>query len=117
MPDMGGIEVLEGIKAKCPSLPVVILTAYASTPSAIEALNKGAYQYLEKKAKNDEIALVVKNADHDREEKAAEAAILEGMPSHYAEAVSGPANLEDRRSTAHGSTAEVVLKPGPAAPR
>ena len=62
MPDMDGIQVLEGIKAKCPSVPVVILTAYASTPSAIEALNKGAYQYLEKKAKNDEIALVVKNA-------------------------------------------------------
>lgn len=62
MPDMDGIQVLEGIKAKCPSLPVVILTAHASTTSAIEALNKGAYQYLEKKAKNDEIALVVKNA-------------------------------------------------------
>ena len=62
MPDMDGIEVLEGIKAKCPSVPVVILTAHASTTSAIEALNKGAYQYLEKKAKNDQIALVVKNA-------------------------------------------------------
>lgn len=62
MPDMDGIAVLEGIKAKCPALPVVILTAHASTASAIEALNKGAYQYLEKTAKNDEIALVIKNA-------------------------------------------------------
>ena len=40
MPDMDGIQVLEGIKGKCPSVPVVILTAHASTPSAIEALNK-----------------------------------------------------------------------------
>ncbi|MBD3162430.1 MAG: response regulator [Candidatus Eisenbacteria bacterium] len=62
MPDMDGIEVLERIKSKCPSLPVVILTAHATTASAIDALNKGAHQYIEKKARNDEIALVVKNA-------------------------------------------------------
>ncbi len=40
----------------------MILTAYASVSSAIDAVNKGAFQYIEKKAKNDEIALVVKNA-------------------------------------------------------
>jgi DNA-binding NtrC family response regulator len=62
MPDMDGMQVLEKIKAKCPSLPVVILTAHGSIPSAVEALSKGAYQYIEKKAKNDEIALVMKNA-------------------------------------------------------
>ncbi|MBM3285872.1 MAG: sigma-54-dependent Fis family transcriptional regulator [Candidatus Eisenbacteria bacterium] len=62
MPDMNGIEVLETVKKKSPETPVVILTAYASTASAIEALNKGACQYIEKKARNDEIALVIKNA-------------------------------------------------------
>jgi two-component system response regulator HydG len=56
------MQVLEKIKAKCPSLPVVILTAHGSIPSAVEALSKGAHQYIEKKAKNDEIAVVVKNA-------------------------------------------------------
>jgi DNA-binding NtrC family response regulator len=62
LPDMNGIEILETVKRKAPEVPVVILTAYASTASAIDAVNKGAYQYIEKRAKNEEIALVVKNA-------------------------------------------------------
>ncbi len=62
MPGMDGIAVLESLKKADPSLPVVIMTAYASQQTAIDALNKGAFQYLEKKAKNDDIKLVVKNA-------------------------------------------------------
>jgi two-component system response regulator PilR (NtrC family) len=62
MPGMDGIEVLAGLKKIDPSLPVILMTAYASQRSAIDALNLGAYQYLEKKANSDEIDLVVKNA-------------------------------------------------------
>ncbi len=62
MPGMNGIQVLEGIKKLDPGLPVVIMTAYASQQSAIDAVNLGAFQYLIKNAKNDEIKLVVRNA-------------------------------------------------------
>src|SRR5437870_8427891 len=62
MPGMDGIQVLNGVKKHDPSLPVVIMTAYASQQSAIEAVNLGAYQYLIKNAKNDDIKLVVRNA-------------------------------------------------------
>jgi two-component system response regulator PilR (NtrC family) len=62
MPGMDGIQVLNGVKKHDPSLPVVIMTAYASQQSAIEAVNLGAYQYLITNAKNDEIKLVVRNA-------------------------------------------------------
>jgi two-component system response regulator PilR (NtrC family) len=62
MPGMNGVELLEHVTTSDPTLPVVILTAFASDASAVEAMEKGAYQYLEKKAKNDEIVLVVKNA-------------------------------------------------------
>jgi len=60
--DIDGLGVLSGVKKIDPSVPVVIRTAFASQKSAIEALNRGAYQYLEKTAKNDEIRLVIKNA-------------------------------------------------------
>ena len=60
--EIDGLGVLSGIKKIDPSIPVVIRTAFASQKSAIEALNRGAYQYLEKSAKNDEIRLVIKNA-------------------------------------------------------
>ncbi|TMQ71526.1 MAG: sigma-54-dependent Fis family transcriptional regulator [Candidatus Eisenbacteria bacterium] len=62
MPGMDGIQLLQGIKKQDPSLPVVIMTAYASQQSAIDAVNLGAFQYLIKNAKNDEIKLVVRNA-------------------------------------------------------
>src|ERR1051326_5497953 len=62
MPGMDGIAVLEGIKKIDPAVPVVIMTAFTSQETAIQALNKGAFQYLEKHARNDEIRLVVRNA-------------------------------------------------------
>ena len=62
MPGMDGIQLLEGIRKLDPTLPVVIMTAYASQQSAIDAVNLGAFQYLIKSAKNEEIKLVVRNA-------------------------------------------------------
>ncbi len=62
MPGMDGIQLLQGIKKHDPSLPVVLMTAYASQQSAIDAVNLGAFQYLIKNAKNDEIKLIVRNA-------------------------------------------------------
>ncbi|TMQ67547.1 MAG: sigma-54-dependent Fis family transcriptional regulator [Candidatus Eisenbacteria bacterium] len=62
MPGIDGIQLLNGLKKHDPSLPVVIMTAYASQQSAIDAVNMGAFQYLIKNAKNDEIKLVVRNA-------------------------------------------------------
>jgi DNA-binding NtrC family response regulator len=62
MPGMDGIQLLTQVKKHDPSLPVVIMTAYASQQSAIDAVNMGAFQYLIKNAKNDEIKLVVRNA-------------------------------------------------------
>jgi two-component system response regulator HydG len=46
MARMGGIEALEKIKAYNPSIPIIIMTAYSSVESAVEALKAGAYDYL-----------------------------------------------------------------------
>src|SRR5437867_2494960 len=62
MPGMDGIQLLQGIKKHDASLPVVIMTDYAPQQSAIDAVNLGAFQYLIKNTKNDEIKLVVRNA-------------------------------------------------------
>ncbi len=62
MPRMDGIQLLKGIKAIDPQTPVIIMTAYASEQSAIDAVNLGAYSYLQKHCKNDEIRTVLRNA-------------------------------------------------------
>ncbi|MDY6905130.1 MAG: sigma-54 dependent transcriptional regulator [Thermodesulfobacteriota bacterium] len=45
---MSGVEALEKIKAYNPAVPVIIMTAYSSVDTAVEALKKGAYDYLTK---------------------------------------------------------------------
>jgi len=62
MPTVDGIQLLKGIKAVDPETPVIMLTAYASEQSAIDAVNLGAYSYLQKHCKNDEIKVAVRNA-------------------------------------------------------
>jgi DNA-binding NtrC family response regulator len=62
MSGMDGIELLSEIKKLDKSMPVIIMTAYASQKTAIEAVNNGAFHYLIKHAKNDEIKMVVRNA-------------------------------------------------------
>ena len=48
MPNMDGIEVLENIKKRKPEIPVIVYTAYGSITSAVEAMRKGAFDYLNK---------------------------------------------------------------------
>ncbi len=62
MPKMDGIELLKEIKRRDPNSPVIIMTAYASEQSAIDAVNLGAFSYLQKHCKNDDIKMVVRNA-------------------------------------------------------
>ncbi|MGH7799796.1 MAG: sigma-54-dependent transcriptional regulator [Thermodesulfobacteriota bacterium] len=62
MPVMNGIEVLKRIIEKSPETTVIIITAFASYETAIEAMKLGAYDYITKPFKIDEIKLVIKKA-------------------------------------------------------
>jgi two-component system, NtrC family, nitrogen regulation response regulator GlnG len=48
MPGGSGIELLSQVKAKCPGLPVIIMTAYSDLDSAVSAFQSGAFEYLPK---------------------------------------------------------------------
>jgi DNA-binding NtrC family response regulator len=60
MPDLDGLGVLKRLGAIQPGLPVVILTAFASIDTAIEAVRAGAYDYLSKPFRMEEIKVVVR---------------------------------------------------------
>jgi two-component system response regulator HydG len=67
MVKISGLEALAEIKAFNPAIPVVIMTAYASVETAVEALKKGAYDYLTKPLDFDELRLILERAmDHSR---------------------------------------------------
>jgi len=60
MPRMGGMKVLERIKKTSKETTVVIMTAYGSIESAVEAMQKGAYDYIIKPFSVDNIELLLK---------------------------------------------------------
>jgi len=62
MPGMDGIEVLKRLKKMDPSAVVIIITAYASIESAISAMKMGAFDYIQKPFKHDELLLIVQRA-------------------------------------------------------
>ncbi len=62
LPDKDGIEILKEIKESMPLTNVIILTAYGSIRSAIEATRLGAFDYLTKPVDNDELILTIRRA-------------------------------------------------------
>jgi DNA-binding NtrC family response regulator len=65
MPEMSGIELLEKVKEKYPGMEVLVITGFGSIDSAVEAMKKGAYEYVTKPFKLDELLIKVKNI-HER---------------------------------------------------
>ncbi|NOQ95867.1 MAG: response regulator [Desulfobacterales bacterium] len=62
MPDIGGMRVLRDIRRAKPSLPVVIITGYATVRSAVQAMKLGAADYLEKPFTPDQLLKAVASA-------------------------------------------------------
>jgi DNA-binding NtrC family response regulator len=62
LPDGDGLTVLKKIKERDPDTLVILLTAFSSIETAVEAMKRGAYHYANKPFHLDEIALLVENA-------------------------------------------------------
>ncbi len=62
MPGLDGIATLDELKRVDEDLAVIIITAYASVESAISAMKNGAFDYITKPFKNDEVLVVIRNA-------------------------------------------------------
>ena len=67
---VSGIEALEQVKIINPAIPMIIMTAYASVETAVDALKKGAYDYLTKPLDFDELKIAINRAtEHNRLKK------------------------------------------------
>ncbi len=66
MPGMNGIEVLKRIKKIDPQAVIIIITAYASVESAISAMKIGAFDYIQKPFKHDELLLIIERASEHK---------------------------------------------------
>jgi len=67
MPGLSGLEVLERIRAKHPLMVVIVITGYATVSSAVEAMKKGAFDFLPKPFAPEELRLIARRGlDHSR---------------------------------------------------
>ncbi|HXX35126.1 MAG TPA: ATP-binding protein [Thermodesulfobacteriota bacterium] len=62
MPGMSGMEVLDHIRSLDPNLLVIVITGYATVESAVEAMKKGAYDFIPKPFTPDQLRIVVRRA-------------------------------------------------------
>ena len=67
MPELSGEMVLEKVVAENPSIPVIVLTGHGSIDSAVDAMRKGAYNFLTKPLNLDQLTMIVKRALQSRE--------------------------------------------------
>jgi len=62
MNDGDGLEVLRAVRARWPGVPFILMTAYATVPTAVQAMREGAYDYVTKPFENDVLRGVVERA-------------------------------------------------------
>ncbi len=66
LPGISGIDTLRAIRISNPALPVIVITAFSSIDGAIEAMKYGAFHYIPKPFKNEEVILTVNKALEQR---------------------------------------------------
>jgi DNA-binding NtrC family response regulator len=66
LPGISGIDTLRSVRISNPNLPVIIITAFSSIDGAIEAMKHGAFHYIPKPFKNEEVILTVNKALEQR---------------------------------------------------
>ncbi len=62
MPGVDGMEFLAQLQGRQPELPVIMMTAYATVEKAVEAMKRGAFDYITKPFKNEELILTIRKA-------------------------------------------------------
>ena len=66
MPAVTGVEILAAARASQPDVPVILMTAQATLQSAMQAVNEGAFYYIQKPFRNDELLAILRRASEHR---------------------------------------------------
>lgn len=66
MPAVNGLQVLSAVRARTPDTPVILMTAQATLQSAVQAVNEGAFYYIQKPFRNDELIAILRRAVEHR---------------------------------------------------
>ncbi|UCD82228.1 MAG: sigma-54-dependent Fis family transcriptional regulator [Desulfobacterales bacterium] len=83
MVKMSGLEALEKIKSYNPAIPIIIMTAYSSVETAVEALKKGAHDYLTKPLDFDKLKITIQRSMEHTRLKEENRLLKESLGKHF----------------------------------
>jgi two-component system response regulator PilR (NtrC family) len=114
MPDGTGMEVLDAVRARSNDTQILMITAYATTEQAVEAMRRGAYDYVQKPFKNHELLATLEKALEKRAIVAENETLRAEVKSRWTEGQligKSPAmdNLRDLVKRVAGATTSVLI--------
>lgn len=83
MPGLDGLQLLERIKSEVPDTAVLLVTAFSTAEQAVEAMKRGAYDYIAKPFKVEEIKVLVQNALEKRSLKRENVRLKQAIEERY----------------------------------
>ncbi len=100
MPNMGGIELLEAIGRRAPTTVTVIMTGFGTVETAIDAMKRGAYDYIMKPFKMEEVVQIVRRGLEKRRLEAENLRLKEALSLYrVSEAIAASLSLDDVMKT------------------
>ena len=84
MPDIDGLELLAAAQKAAPETPIIVMTAYGAIDSAVESIRRGAFHYLTKPFKTDELVLFIERAIEQTRVQREARALRKAMRDRYA---------------------------------
>jgi len=112
MPTVSGLQVLSAARQRDPNTPVILMTAQATLQSAMQAVNEGAFYYIQKPFRNDELVAILRRAAEHRNLRAENKSLKQAIKRHERTGRSARALVSGVR-VVQASTAvmETVLRP------
>ena len=90
MPNVTGVEILAAARASDPDVPVILMTAQATLQSAMQAVNEGAFYYIQKPFRNDELIAILRRAAEHRKLRVENKSLKQAIRRHERSGVSRP---------------------------
>ena len=93
MPKLGGLELVDEIHKREIETTVILMTAFGSVDVAIEAMKRGAYDYISKPFRPDEVVLILKKAEERERLRRENASLKQALAERHRSESAGPAGM------------------------
>ena len=90
MPNVTGVEILAAARQSDPDVPVILMTAQATLQSAMQAVNEGAFYYIQKPFRNDELVAILRRAAEHRRLRVENRSLKQEIRRHERQGVTRP---------------------------